>query len=61
MGIAHSRSQDEVDKLLQQIASLPKATTNASPEDVKKINDKWKAKSSTNVRSNGRVNKTRGK
>jgi hypothetical protein len=61
MGIAHSRTQAEIDELMRQLSSLPKASTNASPEDIKKINDKWKHKSTVKVRSNGRVNRTRGK
>jgi hypothetical protein len=61
MGIAHSRTQAEVDELMRQLSSLPKATTNASPEDIKKIHDKWKHKSTVNVRNSGRVNRTKGK
>jgi len=60
MGIGNTRTQAEVDELMRQLTSLPKATTNRSPDDVQKINDKWKHKSVATARG-GRVNKTKGK
>ena len=60
MGVGYSRTQAEVDKLMQQLASLPKATTEHSPEPAKKANDKWKHKSVATARG-GRINRTKGK
>ena len=61
MGIGNTRTQAEVDELMRQLAALPKATTEQSSEPEKKTNDKWKLKSSVNVRGSGRVNRTKGK
>lgn len=61
MGIANTRTQDEVDRLMQQLSSLPKATTDATPASEKKANDNWKRKTTTKIRSSGRVNRTKGK
>jgi len=60
MNVGNSRTQDEVDKLMQKLASLPKATTDATPIPEKKANDKWKHKSLAKARG-GRINKTKGK
>jgi hypothetical protein len=60
MNVGNSRTQDEVDKLMQKLASLPKATTDATPMPEKKANDKWKHKSIAKARG-GRINKTKGK
>jgi hypothetical protein len=60
MNVGNSRTQDEVDKLMQKLASLPKATTDATPIPEKKANDKWKHKSIAKARG-GRINKTKGK
>jgi len=60
MGIGNTRTQAEVDELMRQLASLPKATTNHSPEPQKKRNENWKRKS-TAVARGGRVNRTKGK
>jgi hypothetical protein len=60
MGVGNSRPQAEVDKLMQQLASLPKATTEHSSEPQKKTNDNWKRKSVAVARG-GRVNRTKGK
>lgn len=58
--IGNTRSQDEVDKLMQKLASLPKATTDDTPTPEKKANDKWKHKTLAKARG-GRVNRTKGK
>jgi hypothetical protein len=60
MNVGNSRTQDEIDKLMQKLASLPKATTDATPIPEKKANDKWKHKSIAKARG-GRINKTKGK
>jgi hypothetical protein len=60
MNVGNTRTQDEVDKLMQKLASLPKATTDATPMSDKKANDKWKHKSLATARG-GRINKTKGK
>jgi hypothetical protein len=60
MNVGNSRTQDEVDKLMQKLASLPKATTDATPMPEKKASDKWKHKSIAKARG-GRVNRTKGK
>jgi len=58
--IGNARKQDEVDKLMQKLASLPKATTDATPMPEKKANDKWKHKTLAKALG-GRTNKTKGK
>ena len=58
--IGNTRSQDEVDKLMQKLASLPKATTDATPTPEKKASGKWKHKSVAKAWG-GRINKTKGK
>jgi hypothetical protein len=60
MNVGNTRTQDEVDKLMQKLASLPRATTDATPMPDKKANDKWKHKSLATARS-GRINRTKGK
>jgi hypothetical protein len=55
------RKEGEVNDLLNLISSLPKANTEASPDEPKKKNDKWKLRSSVNIANKGRVNRTRGK
>ena len=60
MGVGNTRTQAEVDELMRQLASLPKATTNHSTEPQKKANDKWKHKSVATARG-GRINRTKGK
>jgi hypothetical protein len=60
MNVGNTRTQDEVDKLMQKLASLPKATTDATPLPDKKANDKWKHKSLATARG-GRINRTKGK
>jgi hypothetical protein len=60
MNVGNTRTQDEVDKLMQKLASLPKATTDATPIPDKKASDKWKHKSLATARG-GRINRTKGK
>ena len=60
MGVGNARTQAEVDELMRQLAALPKARTEHSPEPEKKTNDKWKHKSVATARG-GRINKTKGK
>ncbi len=59
--VGNTRSGEEVARLLELISKAPKATTDATPEPEKPRNGKWKAKSIVNVRSRGRVNRTKGK
>ena len=56
------RKEKDVESLLNLLSSLPKAnTTSAGPEEPTKRNDKWKHKSTNNISTKGRVNRTRGK
>ena len=55
------RKEKDVENLLNLLSSLPKANTNASPEEPTKRNDKWRHRSTNNVSTKGRVNRTRGK
>ena len=59
--VGNTRSNDETTRLLELMSKMPKATTNVTPEPEKPRNDRWKAKSAVNVRSRGRVNRTKGK
>lgn len=61
--VGNTRSGEEVARLLELISKAPKATTAATPEPEKPRNGKWKTKAiaGMNVRSHGRVNKTKGK
>ena len=59
--VGNTRSGEEVARLLELISKAPKATTDATPEPEKPRNGKWKSKSVVNVRSRGRVNRTKGK
>ena len=55
------RKEKDVESLLNLLSSLPKANTDAGPEEPTKKNDKWKHKSINNISTKGRVNRTRGK
>lgn len=55
------RKEKDVENLLNLMSSLPKANTDAGPEEPTKKNDKWKHKSINNISTKGRVNRTRGK
>jgi len=55
------RKEKDVENLLNLLSSLPKANTSADPEEPTKKNDKWKHRSTNNVSTKGRVNRTRGK
>jgi hypothetical protein len=59
--VGNTKSTEETARLLELISKAPKATTDATPEPEKPRNGKWKAKSIGNVRSRGRVNRTKGK
>lgn len=53
------RSEEEANKLLELFSQLP-PTGKAEPKQEKK-SDKWKHRSTSYVKNNGRVNKTKGK
>jgi hypothetical protein len=61
--VGNTKSTEETARLLELISKAPKATTDATPEPDKPRNDKWKTKAiaGMNVRSRGRVNRTKGK
>lgn len=63
MGIKlrNQASDAETTRLLEQLSRLPKATTDATPSQPEERSAKWRHKSTVNVASNGRVNRTRGK
>lgn len=55
------RKEKDVESLLNLLSSLPKANTDNTPDKPRKRNDNWKHKSTNNVSTKGRVNRTRGK
>ena len=56
------RKEKDVENLLNLLSSLPKAKPTAVlAEPVVKKNDKWKHRSTNNVSTKGRINRTRGK
>jgi hypothetical protein len=57
----HMRAESDIERLMQQLSKLPKATTDATPEPPEQRSTKWRHKSNTGVTSGGRVNKTKGK
>ena len=55
------RKEKEVEDLFKLMSSLPKGNSESTPNEPIKKNDKWKRKSSTDVLTKGRINRTRGK
>lgn len=59
MSALNARSEEEANKLLELLNQLP-PTGKAEPKQEKK-SDKWKHRSVSYVKNNGRVNRTKGK
>jgi hypothetical protein len=55
------RKEKDVENLLNLMSSLPKANTEMTSNESQKKNDKWKHRSTNNISTKGRVNRTRGK
>jgi hypothetical protein len=58
-GTLNQRNEDEANRLLEIFKQLP-PTGKAEPTQEKK-SDKWRHRSVSGVRNNGRVNRTKGK
>ena len=57
---AELRSDDEVGRLMDIFSKMP-TPSNAEAARVEPKNSKWKHKSYSGVKNNGRVNRTKGK
>ena len=61
MNPRNHRSEKEVEKLLQQLSSLPKSKVDTTVPPIRKNSTKWNKNALGAVASHGRINRTKGK
>ena len=61
MHVGNTRSTADVERLMQQLASLPKSKTDNIPAPTTTKNTNWNKNQNNAVVSHGRVNRTKGK